>query len=38
MLAQGGPRAGELIHELMYMVGWEALPSEAAEFILFTQH
>jgi len=28
-----GPNAGELIHELMYMVGWEALPSEAAEFI-----
>ena len=28
-----GPSAGELIHELMYMVGWEALPSEAAEFI-----
>ena len=28
-----GPSAGELIHELMYMVGWEALPSEASEFI-----
>ena len=28
-----GPSAGELIHQLMYMVGWEALPSEAAEFI-----
>ena len=28
-----GPDAGEVIHELMYMVGWEALPSEAAEFI-----
>ena len=28
-----GPSAGELIHELMYMIGWEALPSEAAEFI-----
>ena len=28
-----GPSAGEMIHELMYMVGWEALPSEAAEFI-----
>ena len=28
-----GPSAGELIHELMDMVGWEALPSEAAEFI-----
>jgi dihydrolipoamide dehydrogenase len=28
-----GPQAGEMIHELMYSVGWEALPSEAAEFI-----
>jgi dihydrolipoamide dehydrogenase len=28
-----GPFAGELIHELMYSVGWEALPSEAAAFI-----
>ncbi|MEN8238516.1 MAG: dihydrolipoyl dehydrogenase [Actinomycetota bacterium] len=28
-----GPGAGELIHELMYSVGWEALPSEAASFI-----
>jgi dihydrolipoamide dehydrogenase len=28
-----GPAAGELIHELMYVVGWEALPSEAAAFI-----
>jgi dihydrolipoamide dehydrogenase len=28
-----GPAAGEMIHELMYMVGWEALPSEASEFI-----
>lgn len=28
-----GPMAGELIHELMYSVGWEALPSEAAAFI-----
>jgi dihydrolipoamide dehydrogenase len=28
-----GPAAGELIHELMYTVGWEALPSEAASFI-----
>ena len=28
-----GPRAGELIHELMYSVGWEALPAEAAAFI-----
>ena len=28
-----GPHAGELIHELMYSVGWEAFPSEAAAFI-----
>ncbi len=28
-----GPSAGELIHELMYAVGWEALPEEAAAFI-----
>lgn len=28
-----GPQAGEMIHELMYTVGWEALPSEAAAFI-----
>ncbi|HJQ90432.1 MAG TPA: dihydrolipoyl dehydrogenase [Acidimicrobiia bacterium] len=28
-----GPQAGELIHELMYSVGWEAYPSEAASFI-----
>ena len=28
-----GPYAGELIHELMYMVGWEALPEEAAAFV-----
>ena len=28
-----GPQAGEVIHELMYSVGWEALPGEAAEFI-----
>ena len=28
-----GPSAGEMIHELMYMVGWEALPEDAAEFI-----
>ena len=28
-----GPSAGEMIHELMYMVGWEAVPEEAAEFI-----
>ncbi|MFP3915748.1 MAG: dihydrolipoyl dehydrogenase, partial [Actinomycetota bacterium] len=28
-----GPQAGELIHELMYSVGWEALPAEAAAFV-----
>ncbi|MCB2223071.1 MAG: dihydrolipoyl dehydrogenase [Actinobacteria bacterium] len=28
-----GPAAGELIHELMFAVGWEALPSEAAAFV-----
>ena len=28
-----GPHAGELIHELMYAVGWEALADEAAAFI-----
>lgn len=28
-----GPQAGEIIHELMYMVGWEALPEEAAAFV-----
>ena len=28
-----GPQAGELIHELMFSVGWEALPEEAAAFI-----
>jgi dihydrolipoamide dehydrogenase len=28
-----GPQAGELIHELMFSVGWEALPDEAATFI-----
>ncbi|GMR03130.1 MAG: dihydrolipoyl dehydrogenase [Acidimicrobiia bacterium] len=28
-----GPGAGELVHELMYAVGWEALPAEAAAFI-----
>ncbi len=28
-----GPGAGEMIHELMYAVGWEALPLEAAAFI-----
>ena len=27
------PIAGEIIHELMYAVGWEALASEAAAFI-----
>jgi len=27
------PLAGEVIHELMYAVGWEALPGEAAAFI-----
>jgi len=27
------PEAGELIHELMYAVAWEALPAEAAAFI-----
>lgn len=28
-----GPQAGEMIHELMYAVGWEAVPAEAAAFI-----
>ncbi len=28
-----GDGAGEMVHELMYAVGWEALPSEAAAFI-----
>ncbi len=28
-----GPQAGEMIHELMYAVGWEALPAEAAAMI-----
>ncbi len=28
-----GPGAGEMIHELMYVVAWEALPTEAAAFI-----
>jgi dihydrolipoamide dehydrogenase len=28
-----GPHAGEMIHELMYAVGWEALPTEAAALI-----
>ena len=28
-----GPAAGELIHELVFAVGWEALPAEAAAFI-----
>ncbi len=27
------PAAGELIHELMYAVAWEALPAEAAAYI-----
>jgi dihydrolipoamide dehydrogenase len=27
------PLAGEIIHELMYIVGWEAVPAEAAAFI-----
>jgi len=27
------PQAGEVIHELMYTVGWEAYPEEAAAFI-----
>ena len=28
-----GPGAGEMIHELMYTIGFEALPSDAAAFI-----
>lgn len=28
-----GHGAGEMIHELMYAVGWEALPQEAAAFV-----
>jgi dihydrolipoamide dehydrogenase len=28
-----GHAAGEMVHELMYAVGWEALPAEAAAFI-----
>lgn len=28
-----GPAAGEMIHELMYSVAWEALPAEAAALI-----
>ena len=28
-----GPQAGEMIHELMYAVGWEALPEEVAAFV-----
>ncbi len=28
-----GPGAGEMIHELMYTVAWEALPAEAAAYI-----
>jgi dihydrolipoamide dehydrogenase len=31
--AIAGPLAGELIHELMYAVAWEAMPAEAAAFI-----
>jgi len=31
--AVADPGAGEMIHELMYAVGWEALPEEAAAFI-----
>jgi dihydrolipoamide dehydrogenase len=31
--AIAGPLAGELIHELMYAVAWEAMPEEAAAFI-----
>ncbi len=27
------PLAGEIIHELMYVVGWEAMPAEAAAFV-----
>lgn len=27
------PVAGEMIHELMYVVGWEAMPAEAAAYI-----
>ncbi|MEA2058675.1 MAG: dihydrolipoyl dehydrogenase [Actinomycetota bacterium] len=27
------PAAGEIIHELMYAVGWEAIPDDAAAFI-----
>jgi len=28
-----GPAAGEMIHELMYVVAWEAMPAEAATLI-----
>ncbi len=28
-----GASAGDIIHELMYAVGWEALPEEAAAFV-----
>jgi dihydrolipoamide dehydrogenase len=28
-----GPQAGEMIHEMMFAVGWEAMPAEAAAFI-----
>jgi len=31
--AVAGPGAGEMIHELMYTVAWEALPTEAAAYI-----
>ena len=31
--AVAGPGAGEMIHELMYTVAWEALPAEAAAYI-----
>jgi dihydrolipoamide dehydrogenase len=31
--AVADPGAGDMIHELMYAVGWEALPEEAAAFI-----
>jgi dihydrolipoamide dehydrogenase len=27
------PNAGDLIHELMYVVAWEALPTEAAAYV-----
>jgi dihydrolipoamide dehydrogenase len=31
--AIAGPGAGEMIHELMYTVAWEALPAEAAAYV-----